>query len=243
MSTIRLLTEEDYEEVFRLSEYAFQYQLTEEQKEFRKRWMNEQDILGDVEDDRLTAKAHLLPFTVFLHGKEFAMRGVAGVATWPEYRRTGKVAALLKTALERMKENGEMLSFLHPFQVNFYRKFGWELFVSHKKLTIENKQLVFLAPPKGRVERISRKDAPQMLNPIYESYMLRYNGGLKRTSFWWEHYVLTQDTHVVVYVNEQKEKTGYLLYKVKNRHMDVQEMITLNEEAKRGLENSSKIIN
>jgi hypothetical protein len=73
MSDIRLLTEEDYEEAFRLSEYAFQYQLTEEQKEFRKQWMSEQDILGDYENGQLTAKTHLLPFTVFIHGQEFNM--------------------------------------------------------------------------------------------------------------------------------------------------------------------------
>ncbi|WP_152642965.1 GNAT family N-acetyltransferase [Bacillus alveayuensis] len=47
MSVIRLLTEEDYEDVFRLAKYAFQYQLTEEQKQFRKQWMDKQDILGD----------------------------------------------------------------------------------------------------------------------------------------------------------------------------------------------------
>jgi predicted acetyltransferase len=237
MSDIRLLTEEDYEEAFRLSEYAFQYQLTEEQKEFRKQWMNQQDILGDYENGQLTAKAHLLPFKVFIHGQEFNMSGVAGVATWPEYRRKGKVAKLLKAALERMKEKGECLSFLHPFQVNFYRKYGWELFVSYKKLTLENKHLVLLAPTKGRVERISRQDASQVLNPIYEAYMLKYNGGLKRTPFWWEHYVLTKELHAVVYVDEQNEKTGYLLYEMKNRHMNVQEMIALNEEAKRGLWN------
>jgi predicted acetyltransferase len=237
MSDIRLLTEEDYEDVFRLSEYAFQYQLTEEQKEFRKQWMSQQDILGDFENGQLTAKAHLLPFTVFIHGQEFNMSGVAGVATWPEYRRKGKVAKLLKAALERMNEKGECLSFLHPFQVNFYRNFGWELFASYKKLTIENKHLVLLAPTKGRVERISREDAPQVLNPIYETYMLQYNGGLKRTPFWWELYVLKQDMHAVVYLDEQNEKTGYMLYEMKNRHMNVQEMISLNEEAKRGLWN------
>jgi predicted acetyltransferase len=237
MSDIRLLAEEDYEEVFRLSEYAFQYQLTEQQKEIRKQWMNEQDILGDVEDGRLTAKAHLLPFTVFIYGKEFHMSGVAGVATWPEYRRKGKVAKLLKVALERMREKGECLSFLHPFQVNFYRKFGWELFASYKKLTIENKHLILLAPTKGRVERISREDVPQVLNPIYEAYMLQCNGGLKRTPFWWKHYVLTKEMHAVVYVDEQNEKTGYMLYEMKNRHMNVKEMIALTEEAKRGLWN------
>ncbi|WP_051530035.1 enhanced intracellular survival protein Eis [Anoxybacteroides tepidamans] len=238
MSNMRLLSEEDYEEAFRLSEYAFQYKLTEQQKEIRKQWMNRQEILGDFENGQLAAKAHLLPFTVFIHGQEFRMSGVAGVATWPEYRRKGKVANLLKASLERMKEKGEWLSFLYPFQFHFYRKFGWELFASYKKLTIENRHLIPLQPfAKGRIERILPEHVPQKLQPMYESYIRRYNGGLKRWPFWWEHFVVKQETHAVAYRDEQNELAGYLLYEIKDRYMKVNEMVALHEEATRGLWN------
>ena len=60
------------------------------------------------------------------------MGGIAGVATWPENRRQGHVSTLLKHALQEMKSKGQTLSFLHPFSIPFYRKFGWELYAEYK---------------------------------------------------------------------------------------------------------------
>ncbi len=55
------------------------------------------------------------------------MGGVAGVATYPEYRRSGYVKELLQHSLQTMKKDGYTVSMLHPFAVAFYRKYGWEL--------------------------------------------------------------------------------------------------------------------
>jgi predicted acetyltransferase len=237
MPEIRWLTEHDYEESFLLSQYAFQYKLTEEEKEAKKRLMKMQEIWGDFEENRLAAKIHLIPLAVFIHGKEFKMGGVAGVATWPEYRRKGKVSALLKVALDEMRKKEQTVSFLHPFQFDFYRRFGWELFACYKKLTIENKNLVFLPRTNGTIERVAKEHIFTTLNPIYETFCSQYNGMLKRTEVWWEDKVLTKDMHAVIYANEQNKKMGYMLYEMKNRQMNVQEIIVLDEEARRGLWN------
>ncbi|MBA2874288.1 GNAT family N-acetyltransferase [Thermaerobacillus caldiproteolyticus] len=237
MSQIRLLTEQDYEQSLRLSQYAFQYELTEEQKEIRKQRMDEEDIWGDFENGQLTAKLHVLPLHVVIHKQSFLMGGIAGVATWPEYRREGKVAELLKVALEEMRKKQQTISFLHPFQISFYRRFGWELFALYKKLTIEQKDLRFLPMAHGRMERVEKEALFQTIHPIYEEFSHRYNGMLQRTMRWWEQKILTKDTHAVVYVNQNNERRGYMLYQMKNRHMDVQEMVALDSEAKRALWN------
>ncbi len=52
------------------------------------------------------------------------MGGVAGVATYPEYRRSGYVKELLQHSLQTMKKDGYTVSMLHPFAVSFYRKYG-----------------------------------------------------------------------------------------------------------------------
>ncbi|OQM45473.1 hypothetical protein B6A27_11330 [Anoxybacillus sp. UARK-01] len=197
---------------------------------------DKQEILGDFENGQLAAKVHLLPFTVFIHEQEWEMGGVAGVATWPEHRRKRKVAKLLTKSLERMRESGKSISFLHPFQVNFYRRFGWELFASYKKLIIENKQLVPLPEAAGRMERASLQNV-DLLNSVYEGYIRSYNGGLKRDHFWWEHFVFAKAKHAVLYIDKDHQTAGYLLYDMQNRQMHVKEMVALHEEAKRGLWN------
>jgi len=237
MGQIRLLTEKDYEDSLRLAQYAFQYELTAEQKEARKKMMDTHEIWGDFENGQLTAKLHIIPFNVFIGNREMEMGGIAGVATWPEYRRKRKVDALLKHSLKEMKNKGQSISLLHPFQFHFYRRYGWEWFASYKKITIENKDLIFLEKVGGRIERVHQENLYNILNPIYERFAIGYNGLLKRSPKWWESNVMTEGMHAVVYVNVNNERTGYVLYEMKNRHMDVQEIITLEEEAIRGMWN------
>ena len=116
---IRKLTTDDFEACMTLSEYAFQFVLNEEQVEKRRKEFNSHNVLGVYEDGQVGAKLHIIPFQTYIQGRSFEMGGIAGVATWPEYRRKGWVAGLLKFALEEMNRNKQSISFLHPFSFAF----------------------------------------------------------------------------------------------------------------------------
>ena len=75
-----------------------------------------------------------------MSGQEWKMGGIAGVATYPEYRRNGYVKKLLIQALEKMRNDQQIVSLLHPFDIGFYRKFGWEVFTENKKMLIDRKR-------------------------------------------------------------------------------------------------------
>ncbi len=134
---IKVLSEEHYLESMKLSMYAFQYQVPESDVPKRLETLKKHHLLGIFEGEELASKLHILSLKVKLGHLEWKMGGIAGVATYPEHRRKGHVNALMKRALVDMDQDGNIVSFLHPFQVDFYRRFGWEIISDNKKITIE----------------------------------------------------------------------------------------------------------
>lgn len=182
----------------------------------------------------LGAKLHIIPFQTYIHGRSFEMGGIAGVATWPEYRRKGWVAGLLKHALEEMNRNKQSISFLHPFSFGFYRKYGWETYVEFKRYKVPTAHLPLKKATPGTIRR--GDPGLSILKEVYSAYAERYNGTLVRDDARWENSVLVNGTsQKAVYYDEADAAQGYLLYEVKENKFTIKEIIYLNEEARQGL--------
>jgi len=220
---IKQLTSADYDEVFALSQFAFQYKLSEKELSKKKEETNLQKIWGWVEEGRIAAKVHVLPLSVLIHGKRFEMGGVASVATWPEYRRTGMVKNLLAHALNHMKQDGQLLSYLHPFSVPFYRKFGWEIVFDKKYYTIPMDSLKKDWKAKGFVRRNSA--TIEVLHRIYTDFANNFSGMLMRDENWWKQRILAKDNMVAVCYGDNEKAEGYVIYSVKNNLLEVEEFI------------------
>ncbi|WP_067730367.1 GNAT family N-acetyltransferase [Oceanobacillus damuensis] len=223
MNQIRNLTKADYEEIFALSQFAFQYMLSDEELVKKKEEAERHIIWGWMENGKLAAKAHLIPLSVNINGKTFEMGGLSAVSTWPEYRRSGMVKQLLSHGLKHMKENGQLLSYLHPFSVPFYRKFGWEIAFSEKQYTIPMDKLKGTWSADGYVRRI--ESDIELLNGIYRTFAMNYNGMLMRDEKWWEQRVLAKKSMVAVCYDQHNQTEGYLIYSVKHNVLEVEELI------------------
>ncbi|WP_138494810.1 GNAT family N-acetyltransferase [Paenibacillus pinistramenti] len=230
---IRQLRADEFDSSIELSQYAFGYKLSAEDREQRRTHFKPEQFWGAFEEEELQAKLTLLPLELYIQGQPVPMGGIAGVCTWPEHRRKGLVNQLLQQALIVMKEQGQSLSCLHPFLVPFYRRFGWEIYTEYKKYTIPVQQVTgrFHAP--GAVRRGERDLS--VLGPLYESFAKRYNGTLVRTAEWWERSVFDEETYTAVYYSEAGRAEGYLLYKITGQELTVDEFVCLNETARRGL--------
>ena len=182
---MRQLTADDYEASSALSMYAFQYTLSPEQQEERRRRFKPEQVWGVFAGDRLEAQLMLLPLRIYVQGQLLDMGGIASVSTWPEQRRRGHVARLLKHALLQMRENGQSVSCLAPFSFGFYRKFGWEIYTDYKTYTVDSQLLPPRAESEGRVERIDAEACIPLLSRLYEDYAQSYNGTLARDDEWW----------------------------------------------------------
>ncbi|ADM39804.1 acetyltransferase, GNAT family protein [Bacillus spizizenii str. W23] len=140
--------------MIRMSEYAFQKELSDEEREDKVKALENHYIIGIKEQEKLLFKLHIIPFSVMLEEQEMKMGGIAGVATWPEYRRKGTVKELILNALTVMKKENQIISFLHPFLISFYHKFGWELCFYQKRLIYLKEQFQKLGDVSGYVKRL-----------------------------------------------------------------------------------------
>ncbi len=235
LEEIRRLTQEELGEHLALDEFAFQFQFDADTRQQVLEQTDASTILGCFVDGRLAAQAQVLPLTAYVAGVSYPMGGIASVATWPEHRRGGKVARLLRRALVEMRAAGQSLSMLAPFSFSFYRKYGWEMLMERRMYTIPEPWWPRFPDTGGRMERC--QDG-QRLAPIYEAYARRYTGMLQRTSDWWQQRIARRKPGVwAVYINAAGEETGYVLYQVKDSLLTVHEWVHLDEDARRGLWN------
>lgn len=233
---IKPVTLEHFNESMDLSQFAFQYVRTAQELEQTKEQLQAEPAArwGAFMDGRMAAQATVLELETYINGKPFAMGGVAGVATWPEYRRQGLVAKLLLHSLQTMKDKGQTISFLHPFAFGFYRKFGWETYTEHKAYTIKLEQLPPHSSSVGCVVR--HTGSYDALYPIYDAYAAQYNGTLVRNELWWKYRISKRKPgQIAVYCNEREQPSGYMIYEVKEMKLHIHELVCLNEEASSGL--------
>ncbi len=233
---IKHMSMEQFYESMALSQFAFQYEKSAaELEQSREQFETEPAVrYAAYVDHKFAAQATVLELQTYIGGKAFAMGGLAGVATWPEYRRQGLVAKLLVQSLQEMKAKGQVISFLHPFAFDFYRKFGWETYTEHKAYTIKSELLPARIPYEGHIERFSGKYS--LLSDIYQAYASKYNGSLVRTELWWKYRISKRKPgQIALYYDKSGEACGYLIYEVKNKRLTVHELIYLNEESRAAL--------
>lgn len=229
---IRQIQASEREESLRLMEFAFQWDSGSEQRQmcdsldsFDRQW-------GYYLDGRLASRLTLLPLQVYVQGIPMRMGGIEAVATWPEYRRTGMVAALLRHSLSVMRQSGQTFSFLHPFDYAFYAKYGWTPLSDYKKYEIAKNKLPSFSHAEGHwVETADWS----MLQPVYEAYARQFNGMLVRSEEWWERRVMAKRGRTMIYRDASGAAAGYIRYMVTGRVMQIQELVHLDERARKAI--------
>jgi predicted acetyltransferase len=237
MTEIRKLNEQEADECLDLSVFAFQYELSEEERKEKRSKLHLEEYWGYYDDGKLAAKMRLIPLKLFLQGQIFNMGGIASVSTWPEFRRKGIVGKLLTHALQEMKRQGQLISVLHPFSFAFYRKYGWETNTEYKLYSIDRSQLPVIKNTKGMIKRVNDPENHwEVFHQIYLKHASDYNGMLQRDKNWWQEIVfVTKKGTAVICYSQNNEPSGYLLYSVQKKEMIIKEMVFLDEAARKSL--------
>ena len=124
-----------------MSKYAFGFWSDEKIKPEEIEQANPTHTLGAFIDGQLAAKVATLPFEQNIRGVIKPMGGVAGVATYPEFRRRGLVRQLMTAFFAKMRDNGQSISALYPFSESFYERFSYVTTNNNLRVKVQTKTL------------------------------------------------------------------------------------------------------
>lgn len=196
------------------------------------------DVIGWFNGDQLVSQLCIYPCNVNVHNKIYAMGGVTGIGTYPEYSGLGLMNDLIKVGLERMREREQWISYLYPYSVPYYRKKGWEIMSDRMTFEIKDSQIPHYPETSGFVERLSIDDKD--VKDIYDRFARSNHGAMIRgemewTEYWrWEN---EEERIAAVYYNKNNRPMGYVMYWIARDVFHIKEMIYLDQEARKGLWN------
>lgn len=168
------------------------------------------------EDDGKTMMGYIsaLPFDVKFDGGDCKMAGIGGVATLPQYRRSGGIRGCFTAWLKDAYANGVDFGYLYPFSTAYYRKFGFELGAEFLRYEINLKSY-------GRFDvggfcRLSEpnKTLKDDIVKVYESFAMRHNMAVIRqeSDYRISSSPATKNEYTYVYYNRQNQPKGYMTF-------------------------------
>jgi predicted acetyltransferase len=121
---IRKITEAERRTVSGLYRYAFGG-WTDEVPEDSGGWTPPDETLGVFDEGKLVSAMTVVRFQQSVRGVLKGMGGIAGVASYPEGRRQGRIRELFKAAFLEMRQRNLPVSMLSAFKRSFYAQFGY----------------------------------------------------------------------------------------------------------------------
>ncbi len=198
----------------------------------------ENNTLIVYEDEKPVSSLQILPYKLYFQGQEIDISYIVGVDTLPEARGKGYVKGLLKESIKVMNDRGHIISILLPFKYEFYTKYGWETCYYHKRYEIKPTALEPMINQYGRLRPISFQKDTGLMMQIYRKFTKQKHGYIARN---WEDWKCILDDLLMSgekgYIIEGNSgiAEGYILYKIKDKVLNIYEMAYRHHEAYRGL--------
>ncbi|MFS0781069.1 enhanced intracellular survival protein Eis [Bacillus sp. 1P06AnD] len=249
--TMRPIKEEEVDQFSDLMKYVFQVSkkmIDDERTMIKKKshQLKPGTALGWFDGDQLISQIVTLPFQVNIHGQMYDMGGVTGVGTYPEYANHGLLHKLMKESLKNMRESGQYISYLYPYSIPYYRKKGWEIISDIVEYKIKDTQFTTYKHVSGWVERVDMHHSD--IKEVYDMFARRTNGAMIRNEiawnekfredFWEEKFYEDEvDMQSAIFYNDDGQAEGYMYYRIMDETFYIDEIIYLNDEARRGLWN------
>lgn len=199
--------------------------------------MQKADVIGWFDKDTLVSQVAVYPMKVRIFNKTYDMGGLTGVGTYPEYSNQGLMHKLLETALKKMKEREQYITYLFPYSIPYYRRKGWEIISDKISYEIDDYQLPKNRQVSGDVRRV-KYDSDE-IKETYNKFAMHTHGAILRDELAWNEYWLwdTDDIMAAIYYNENQEADGYIIYWLADDVFHIKDMIFNTEDARTGLWN------
>jgi predicted acetyltransferase len=170
-------------------------------------------------DGALAAQLRLIPLRISAGRDEVAGAGIGGVASPPELRRRGYVAALLRHLADELRAGGVPLAILYPFKRPFYARYGWATFFERRIYQGSPERFASFKHDTGRFVPAGPADIAE-LDHIYRRALHGRFGLVARDEAWWRERVLQlgerQPWHAYIWRDEQGHGRSYLVFRLQH---------------------------
>ena len=198
------------------------------------------EVLGAFKDDNETLMAVIHPnhYESNYCGTYLPCVGIGGVATLPEYRRSGAIRAIFGEIFRLAPERGWATSYLYPFSHRYYRQYGYECVMNLRSIKI----------PTDNIGHIERNDSSVLFTgdqkvlddimTVYNEFIKNYNGGFKRAG---DHFPnLTRTPHkdkryTYVWYDDNSAPGAYVTFHIDGDTMKVTEFAYISSKAMYGM--------
>ncbi|XVH32276.1 GNAT family N-acetyltransferase [Haloferacaceae archaeon DSL9] len=164
--------------------------------------------------ETLRAVCGFYDFEMLVRGRALSVAGISAVASPPEWRRQGHVAALLDDVHAELRDEGIAIAALWPFAHGFYRRLGYEITNHYATLSVPPAELESVAgDPAGEFRRMDADDY-RLLDEVHRSRATA-TLSIRRTEGWWRHRVFEgwrSDPYVYGWFDDDGTCRGYVVY-------------------------------
>lgn len=196
-------------------------------------------VLGGFEEKtgRLENMLHLNPYNVYIRGHKEAMPYIVGVATAPAARGRHLTAPLLEMAFKVLRGERFAFALLMPINAGIYLPYDFAYCYYKHEYHLPLVDLVVQQPDVStRIERLTDYDAGYFA-PVYAAFAAQHHGMVVRNEFQWNKLLtvhkLEKVQAAVAFTGDRL--TGYMFYNIENNTFKIQELLTLDLDAKRSL--------
>ncbi len=172
------------------------------------------DFLCAWSGQELVGTTEVMPWGQFFGGRSVPMGAVASVAVRPDQRGRGIAPRLLARSVERMHEQGLVISTLHPATTRFYRGLGWEIGGEFGVRRVPTASLAALPPGEPECLRPGREPDFDAVRECYERVAPSINGAVDRDDVRWRaDRTALGRPHRYLYVYDADDQIdGYVVY-------------------------------
>lgn len=197
------------------------------------------EVLGAFQDDNETLMAVTHPINYESNYCETYLPcvGIGGVASLPEFRRSGAVRAIFNEIFRLAPEKGWATSYLYPFSHNYYRKFGYECILNMKTMGVHTHNISHIERNSNAVLYCGDKKMLEDILYVYHEYIKDYNIAFKRGEHFRE---LTSTPHkdkryTYVWYDETKTPGAYVTFYIYENCLNVIEFAYTSAKSMYGM--------
>jgi predicted acetyltransferase len=222
---LRPIVEDELDRFMRTGMAAFGESLSDEAREFERRYFEFDRSLVALDGGDMVATAGAYSFDLTLPGlTSVPAAGVTWVAVLPTHRRRGILTQMLARQFDDFADCGEPVAVLTASEAAIYGRFGYGIATMNNVVEIRKAGLEMAVPSRagGRLRMVEPDDARKVLPAVYEEYRRARPGALTRNERWWESYFTDPEKfrdgssirYYVIHENEEGEADGYVTYRV-----------------------------